>query len=532
MSKSNTTPPSAKRINQHTASILVKVSRKVLFSFSELHSSIRRFTGFCIDKKITIKMVTLLYTTKSNIDSLVENLELMEDKGGNSEQITSCLRVSIASFKQIMTLLSENFATFVAKIDVCFIRMLYLTVYGSFNELLNAHKLLTAPVVQNSSRTLSFLASTPANLGSNMSAPLSKATSSSDLTKLDTFLLLNTSNGQSTLDPKHGKQLHGFLNSSNAAAITHNTSSTNIGNVSSHTFSDTDEVDEKLYNAIDIATTNAQVVFVELTKAISKSALASANLLQISSSVAAKVKELTGVCITSIEASKRLKTKLITIRNNPSHTTKIIFWEDVNLFLKAIIQTFSSVKAVMKDLPILNEIRASMATLTKATKEVTILIEVSSYKSMSTEFNNSSQQLNTPAAVGAPPLLNSIPSVSNIFAPLSAFPSQQQPTRAQSLTNLAQQQHYPHGQQNITQPPIKTPLTASLGPAAQLILPALNGDGGSPRLTTGQLTPSGFSSFQLGSVTAPQSTGQFYAKNGMNPFDGLILANREHENPQ
>ncbi|CAH2351493.1 hypothetical protein CLIB1423_03S07536 [[Candida] railenensis] len=571
------------RKNHHSTSTLIKVSRKVLFSFSELHSSIRRFTGFCVDKKITIKMVTLLYTTKSNIDSLVENLELMEDKGGNVDQIVLSLQLSISSFKQIMILLTENFAIFVMKIDICFIRMLYLTVYGSFNELLNAYRVLTANPMPN------FTGINPISV-SGLSASSSKLDSGSNSSHVTldpkhsysshkphslsiNTVLSNISNGSSSTLASNGSVMskHGGAVAANGSAVpasassnlagsvshsnstnngnngtianstgvnssngnsngnnngnnsgsnsnTHSTNTNgNSGNEADSSATDTSEVDEKLYNAIDIATTSAQVVFEELTKAISKSAIASTNSSSIGPSVASKVKELTSVCITSIEVSKSLKTKLLTIRNNPSSTSKSMFWDDVNLFLKSIIQTFSSVKAVMKDLPILNEIRASMATLTKATKDVTILIEVSSYKSMSSEFSNS-QSTSTPAAIGAPPLLNSIPSVSNIFTPLSAFPPQQLPTRTQSSSNLAQ-----HQQQAIALPSGRTPLAATLGPAAQAIKPAFSADG-MPMLSPGLVGGT-----HLGSMTAPQTTGQYYAKNGMNPFDGLIVANRENE---
>lgn len=82
-----------------------------------------------------MKMVSFLYSTKSNINSLVENLELMEESGNNSEQIAQALHSCIGSFRSIMKLLHENISVFVTNIDVCFIRMVYLSLYGSFNEL-------------------------------------------------------------------------------------------------------------------------------------------------------------------------------------------------------------------------------------------------------------------------------------------------------------------------------------------------------------------------------------------------------------
>ncbi|ABN67372.2 predicted protein [Scheffersomyces stipitis CBS 6054] len=416
------TNPVAVANKKHSISSIVKVSRKVLFSFSELHSSVRRFTGFCADKKVTMKMVSLLYTTKSNIDSLVENLEIMEETGTNLDQIVASLHVCISSFKAIMTLLSENFASFVDKIDVCFIRMLYLTLYGSFNELLNAYRTL-------------------------FNVPVTAAATESTKQKLS----INT------------------------------------------THFDHDDVDEKLYVTIDSATTTAQNIFSELNKAINKSAIASASSSDpaTNASVANKVNELTNVCVSFFDITKRLKTKLITIRNNPSQTTKKSFGEDINLFIKSIVQTLACVKGIVKDLPILDDIRASMSTLTKTAKEVTYMLEVSSYKTLATDSTGTQY----------PPALVSIPSVSNLFTPVSAHPPLQSP----SSVNLAQLAS--NGNMGVTRTPLTSSLTAS-----------------------SIKTPGLVNGHNIGPLTAPtQSSGQYYAKNGMNPFDGLIMASRNHD---
>lgn len=419
----------------YNVAAIIKVSRKVLFAFSELHSSVRRFTGFCVDKKITMKMVTYLFTAKSNIDGLVENLETAEETGNNIELIVQALRSSITSIKAMMVLLSDNFPLFVAKIDVCFVRMLYLTLFGSFNELQNAYALI---------------------------APSSKV---------------------APVDNKP-KQL---------------TINTNLAN-------ELDEVDGQLYNSIEHATTNAQTVFSELTKAMSKSAIASAqnpNGQAFNSALTSKVKDLTNVCVASMDVTKRVKTKLITIRNNPSQTTKKLFWDDISLFLKMIIQTFSSVKGIMKDMPILNDIRRSMATLTKATKDVTVLLEASSYKLMSQESGAPTTQ----------PALQHMPSVSNIFTPLTAHPSLA--THSLSQVNLVQ------AAQNASY--ARTPMGATLGSTTQSILPpALHHDGtaSSPLASPGAITGGA-------SMTAPaNSSGLYYARIGMNPFDGLIMATK------
>lgn len=276
---------------------------------------------------------------------------------------------------------------------------------------------------------------------------------------------------------------------------------------------ETEEVDENLYRAIDIATSNAQVVFSELTKAIANSAIASASnnsSTVISQSVAKQVKELTGICMTSMDITKRLKTKLITIRNNPSTQTKRGFWDDVNLFLKTIIQTFQSVKGIMQDLPILNEIRGSMSNLTKNTKDLTLLLEASSYKSIASESSSS-----TNISTGHGPV--TVPSLSNIFTPITTHPGMQMHSQSQiSISQI----------NNTQPPPVRTPLVATLGPAAQAILPMTSAESGQSLPTfTSPLASPGLGN---GSVTAPAtSLGQFFAKTGMNPFDGLIMAKDE-----
>ncbi|KAG2731962.1 hypothetical protein G9P44_004379 [Scheffersomyces stipitis] len=454
------TNPVAVANKKHSISSIVKVSRKVLFSFSELHSSVRRFTGFCADKKVTMKMVSLLYTTKSNIDSLVENLEIMEETGTNLDQIVASLHVCISSFKAIMTLLSENFASFVDKIDVCFIRMLYLTLYGSFNELLNAYRTLV-PAVQKPPP--------------KFNVPVTAAATESTKQKLS----INT------------------------------------------THFDHDDVDEKLYVTIDSATTTAQNIFSELNKAINKSAIASASSSDpaTNASVANKVNELTNVCVSFFDITKRLKTKLITIRNNPSQTTKKSFGEDINLFIKSIVQTLACVKGIVKDLPILDDIRASMSTLTKTAKEVTYMLEVSSYKTLATDSTGTQY----------PPALVSIPSVSNLFTPVSAHPPLQSP----SSVNLAQLAS--NGNMGVTRTPLTSSLTASSIKTSSLSISGPSSSTlGNITNTAAGVTPMGspglVNGHNIGPLTAPtQSSGQYYAKNGMNPFDGLIMASRNHD---
>lgn len=330
-------------ISLHT---VVRVARKILFSLSELHSSVKRLTGFCIEKKVLNKVISLLRSTKENIDNLVETMEFVEGKNRDPELVMSALHTCIRSFKLILSTILDLYSSFVLKIDVCFVRMVYLSVYGSLNEIQNAYKLITS----GQKSVLSKL--TEINAGD------------SKLKTHSTNLMENSVEANQPVNENNGPSLHS----------------------ASEIVPSLDEVDEKLYQAVELATLNAQVVFNELSKAMNRSAIANATSTSsqtISSLVAQKFKELTNVCMTLMDITKRLKAKLTSIRLPQNLQYRRQFWDDINLFLKAIIQTFSSVKVIMKDAPILNEVRQSMANLTKTTKDLTILLEASSYKSFS-----------------------------------------------------------------------------------------------------------------------------------------------------
>lgn len=329
---------------------ILKIARKILFAFSEFHSSIKRLTGFCIDRKVAARTISLLHNSKSDIDALVENMENAEDRNEEAEDLLNAMRSCVHSFQQILLFLMENFSYYVSRIDVCFIRMVYLTIFGAFNELQNAHKLLN-PVAKPPSFK-------PQGITADIRAKLLAASQITDLP------------GESIKD---GPNNHLFSQlAENGLSV--------------------DEADERLYESVRVAVANAQVVFNELTKAINKSAVASTNNgpQVMNTTVASKFKDLTNTCMLLMEITKRLSTKLTNIRSAHGLQSKKLFWDDINAFLKAIIQTFSSVKLIMKDAPILNEVRQSMANLTKATKELTILLEASSYSNLSESTQASS----------------------------------------------------------------------------------------------------------------------------------------------
>lgn len=317
---------------------ILKVARKILFSFSEFHSSIKRLTGFCTDRKIAARTISLLHNSKSDIDNLVETMESSEEQNEGSDDLFNVVTTCVHSFKQILSYLVDNFSYYVARIDVCFIRMVYLTIFGAFNELQNAHGIINPNLKLSNPKSHGILA---------------------DHSKL----LLSNQNIEYLVEQnKDGYSNQAFLQRTDNNTVL-------------------DDVDEKLYESINVAITNAQVVFNELTKAMNKSAVASTNNgpQAMNPLVASKFKDLTNTCMSLMDITKRLSAKIPTVKASLAIQAKKAFWDDINVFLKAIIQTFSSVKLIMKDAPILNEVRQSMANLTKATKELTILLEASSF---------------------------------------------------------------------------------------------------------------------------------------------------------
>lgn len=118
--------------------------RKLLFVFTECQQTIRRITSFGKDKTVAMNVVSLLYGVTSHIDNLVEVLEKVESSEKQVDSvilIQSCTAI-IPSFKQIFKLLSTNFDSFFQGNDICFLRMFYVTITSSYNELCNAWSLV------------------------------------------------------------------------------------------------------------------------------------------------------------------------------------------------------------------------------------------------------------------------------------------------------------------------------------------------------------------------------------------------------
>lgn len=125
---------------------LAEVARKLLFAFSEIYSGLKRFNVIGNnDKIIQEQMSKMLVSAKKQINDLVEVLETAEDKDYTTrsrELVAKIIRKNITIFKDVTMFVTEKIDLFVEKADVCFIRMLLLSMFGTHNELYNAWSIL------------------------------------------------------------------------------------------------------------------------------------------------------------------------------------------------------------------------------------------------------------------------------------------------------------------------------------------------------------------------------------------------------
>lgn len=151
-------------------------------------------------------------------------------------------------------------------------------------------------------------------------------------------------------------------------------------------------IDIQLYQILTNVIKVVSVVYNQLTSEISKIAIASTNGQKIlTESLSIKIKDLTDTCWQAMELSKSLNDRLkLLLSPDPNVTEKYLStveklktWEKINAFLKSIICILGNTKDIMSDLPSLNEIRPNLASLAKVTKDVTVVLDLSSYKSVS-----------------------------------------------------------------------------------------------------------------------------------------------------
>lgn len=170
---------------------------------------------------------------------------------------------------------------------------------------------------------------------------------------------------------------------------------TEKGGISTPTGTDVD-IDQQLHETLGTVVKMVTMVYNQLTSEISKVALASSTGHQVlTDTLATKIKDLTDTCRQLLQLSQVLGERLrlltgdgITAEKYSTTSEKLKTWESINAFLKAIISILANAKTLMADLPSLNEVRPQLASLAKITKDVTVILDLSSYKAVSVAAAN------------------------------------------------------------------------------------------------------------------------------------------------
>lgn len=415
---------------------LVLACRKLLFTFTECLQNIRKITSLCADKPIAKNMISLLNSVHLHIDNLVGVLEEAEKTSVHDRTMVDLCTDIISVFRQVISLLRKNLNAFFRSNDICFIRMFYMTLMCSYTEMFNVWTLMApssakrkrnalasiqrsfsvqthhnyknlptrqrSNTFQRATNLTSFTTNTQSlepTIASQLSigspSSLKNATPPSNLSASSSpsdtsAILLGTSTADHKIDTppriiRTDSQLQTF---SKRATEVQSSESAN-----QQTVGPTDvNVDTQLYHTLRTVIGMVNVVHAQLTQAIQLSAVESSSDDQqgITPAIAAKVKDLTEKCFQSMNLSEVLNSRLDLISSaDPEQynltAEKSTTWECINAFLKSIIAILANTKLIMKDLPILNEVRPNLASLAKITKDVTVIVDMSSYKAVSSQ---------------------------------------------------------------------------------------------------------------------------------------------------
>lgn len=318
--------PSLKQRNKIT-----HVLRKLLFSFSEIYSALKRFNVIGnTDSLVQERMASLLVMAKRQINSLVEVLEMTENGkedesykvGSNSETMLKVFRRNIQVFKELLHYMLENLQTFMDKVDVCFIRMLLLLVYGCLSELSNASAAL-APSKPKPKVNPAMLARKQLAIPTNLKSHLAGARIS-------------------VVDPK----------------------------------------DQKLYASSQSAITTAKRVCGNVSETLNKYYTQQA----LASHIGAQ--ELLYKCSQTQEYARKLDLALVLLTKSvfdhkhadqfdkfviEQEKYKRVFLLDFDGFITTVIRILALFKVLMQDFPELRGLRGDMSTLSRSAKELIAL---------------------------------------------------------------------------------------------------------------------------------------------------------------
>lgn len=336
-SKATKIPGNGNQVNSlhwpQTYSTMVQVIRKFLFCSREVKAC---FSRLFPDNRIPGVLINVLLSFSRDYSFLQEIIDNQEAHEENMQLLLKAFGSTINSFKTSLLSCSEHARMVANQVDVCQLRTAYLSLFGILTELNNLHRLVTStfnlPKVMQLNGKGSFMVSPS--------------------------LVEQKSKGS--------QQIHSREHSSEGSGL---------DMISG-------DIDVRLLKAVENSTSDALVVLGELTDTINTQVLSNLKVSQpLPSALTLKCKDLNNACNSAGDITRRLIASLHSYRIQPTQQVRKSLWDEINSFLKVILQIFATVKGIMNDGPVLNDVRQSMANLTKSTKEVTILLEVSSLKS-------------------------------------------------------------------------------------------------------------------------------------------------------
>ncbi|WPK26605.1 hypothetical protein PUMCH_003963 [Australozyma saopauloensis] len=332
-------PSNVSTYNFRNSLATMTIGKKLIHCLYEFRRVLARFSS---ERQPSSPVLVKLNSFNTEINLIQDKISLCESSDDSSTSLTFLIHGCTNLLRQLISLFAENSKTLGVNSQIFDLRAIYLSLYGVVCELQNTYKL-----TMSTSKALSTIGK-----GINVASPnLQDLRAKSSLTQPQKDL-------------------------------------------STETFVSDNEVDNRLLRALEFSAKDAHIVLKELTTTISS--LLSLNLMMaptMTPTLTTRCKDLSSVCSATVEINRRLAINLSNFRTQQTIQTKKLLWDDINAFLKAILQIFAAVKGIMNEAPVLNDVRQSMANLTKSTKEVTILLEASSFKTK-TELSTSSLSSN------------------------------------------------------------------------------------------------------------------------------------------
>ncbi|KAG5513784.1 hypothetical protein PMAC_000822 [Pneumocystis sp. 'macacae'] len=384
------TLPETKRIFLKSIKV-VETSRGILFSLSQVYQGIKQYVMFCTDSSIKQTINLFLYTANIHIGTLTSALEEYETKDPNSEpsNVVSACCACIEAFKQVIGIFHKHIKKITMKADIRYTRTLLLLLYGAAVEIQNSWMLLESVLPSKPFNINTF--SRKNNLSNNSTLPhhsTLKSLSNISMTG-STISTINASNINS-------KPIATLSNLSQTELSNTHTSSIITQYLELTDLSKTD-TDEHLFEKILATTTVTLSVLTLLESEITQNTMTSKEgypIATINSGTVIKLKELITMSENAKKAAQILKNQLKSIKKNDILNYKRKFWEDTNTFVKSIIAIAALVKLVSTEFPFSKSILSGLSTVTRSTKELTILLSISSFRFI-TEPQNTAMRSKT-----------------------------------------------------------------------------------------------------------------------------------------